>query len=139
MVMIRELMHDPIFLARRSGPATLEDLSVAQDLRDTLFAHRENCVGMAANMIGVCKRVIIFDNAGTPMVMFNPEILKGEKAYETEEGCLSLLGGPRKTSRYEKIKVRYQNEAMQVRIKTFTGWTAQIIQHEIDHCNGILI
>ena len=100
--MIRELMHDPIFLARRSGPATLEDLSVAQDLRDTLFAHRENCVGMAANMIGVCKRVIIFDNAGTPMVMFNPEILKGEKAYETEEGCLSLLGGPRKTSRYEK-------------------------------------
>ena len=139
MVMIRELMHDPIFLARRSGPATLEDLSVAQDLRDTLFAHRENCVGMAANMIGVCKRVIIFDNAGTPMVMFNPEILKGEKAYDTEEGCLSLLGGPRKTSRYEKIKVRYQNEAMQVRIKTFTGWTAQIIQHEIDHCNGILI
>ena len=137
--MIRELMHDPIFLARRSGPATLEDLSVAQDLRDTLFAHRENCVGMAANMIGVCKRVIIFDNAGTPMVMFTPEILIGEKAYETEEGCLSLLGGPRKTSRYEKIKVRYQNEAMQVRIKTFTGWTAQIIQHEIDHCNGILI
>ena len=139
MVMIRELMHDPIFLARPSRPATLEDLSVAQDLRDTLFAHRENCVGMAANMIGVCKRVIIFDNAGTPMVMFNPEILKGEKVYETEEGCLSLLGGPRKTSRYEKIKVRYQNEAMQVRIKTFTGWTAQIIQHEIDHCNGILI
>ena len=137
--MIRKLMHDPIFLARRSGPATLEDLSVAQDLRDTLFANRENCVGMAANMIGVCKRVIIFDNAGTPMVMFNPEILKGEKAYDTEEGCLSLLGGPRKTSRYEKIKVRYQNEAMQVRIKTFTGWTAQIIQHEIDHCNGILI
>ena len=137
--MIRELVHDPIFLARPSGPATLEDLSVAQDLRDTLFAHRENCVGMAANMIGVCKRVIIFDNAGTPMVMFNPEILKGEKVYETEESCLSLLGGPRKTSRYEKIKVRYQNEAMQVRIKTFTGWTAQIIQHEIDHCNGILI
>ena len=137
--MIRKLMLDPIFLARPSRPATLEDLSVAQDLRDTLLAHRENCVGMAANMIGVCKRVIIFDNAGTPMVMFNPEILKGEKAYDTEEGCLSLLGGLRKTSRYEKIKVRYQNEAMQVRIKTFTGWTAQIIQHEIDHCNGILI
>ena len=137
--MIRELVHDPIFLARHCAPATLEDLSVAQDLRDTLFAHRESCVGMAANMIGVCKRIIIFDNDGTPMVMFNPEILKAEKAYETEEGCLSLLGGPRKTRRYEKIKVRYENEAMQVRIKTFTGWTAQIIQHEIDHCNGILI
>ena len=137
--MIRELMHDPIFLARRSAPATLEDVTVAQDLRDTLLAHRESCVGMAANMIGVCKRIIIFDNEGTPMVMFNPEILKAQNAYETEEGCLSLLGGPRKTKRYEKIKVRYQNEALQVRIKTFTGWTAQIIQHEIDHCNGILI
>ena len=139
MDMIRELMHDPIFLARRSAPATLEDVTVAQDLRDTFLAHRESCVGMAANMIGVCKRIIIFDNEGTPMVMFNPEILKAQNAYETEEGCLSLLGGPRKTKRYEKIKVRYQNEALQVRIKTFTGWTAQIIQHEIDHCNGILI
>ena len=137
--MIRELIHDPIFLARRSAPATLEDLPVAQDLRDTLLAHRESCVGMAANMIGVCKRVIIFDNGGTPMVMFNPEILKAQAPYETEESCLSLLGGPRKTKRYEKIKVRYQNEAMQVRIRTFTGWTAQIIQHEIDHCNGTLI
>ena len=137
--MVKELMHDPIFLARKSEPATKEDLPVAQDLLDTLTAHKEGCVGMAANMIGVTKRIIVFDNEGTYMTMLNPEIIKAEGPYETEEGCLSLLGGPRKTKRFQKIKVRYQNTALQTRLKTFTGWTAQIIQHEIDHCNGILI
>ena len=137
--MIRELMHDPIFLAQKSRPATKEDLPIAQDLLDTLAFHKDGCVGMAANMIGMTKRIIVFDNEGTYMTMLNPEILKASEEYETEEGCLSLLGGPRKTKRFRKIKVQYQNLLMQVRIKTFTGWTAQIIQHEIDHCNGILI
>ena len=137
--MIREIIHDPILLARRSSPAGVEDIEVARDLLETLIAHQEGCVGMAANMIGVCKNIIAFDNDGAYMVMFNPEIIKAEGEYETEEGCLSLLGGPRKTRRFRKIKVRYQNEAMQVRLKTFTGWPAQIIQHEIDHCNGVLI
>ena len=137
--MVRELMHDPIFLARKSTPATAEDLEVAQDLLDTLLAHRESCVGMAANMIGETKRIIVFDNEGTPTVMLNPVILKAAEPYETEEGCLSLLGGPRKTRRFQKIKVEFQNTQLQKRIKTFSGWTAQIIQHEIDHCNGILI
>ena len=137
--MVRELMHDPIFLARKSTPATAEDLEVARDLRDTLTFHKEGCVGMAANMIGVTKRIIVFDNEGSYMTMLNPVILKASEPYETEEGCLSLLGGPRKCKRYKKIKVQYQNLQMQTRIKTFTGWTAQIIQHEIDHCNGILI
>jgi len=137
--MVRELIHDPIFLARKSTVAGKEDLEIARDLLDTLNAHRDSCVGMAANMIGACKRIIVFDNEGVPMLMFNPEIIKAAEEYETEEGCLSLLGGPRKTKRYRKIKVRYQTEKMEVRLKTFTGWTAQIIQHEIDHCNGILI
>lgn len=137
--MVRELMHDPIFLARKSVAATAEDLDTAQDLLDTLIAHRDTCVGMAANMIGICKRIIVFDNGGKPMLMFNPEILKASGEYETEEGCLSLLGGPRRTKRFQKIKVRYQTEKMEIRLKTFEGWTAQIIQHEIDHCNGILI
>ena len=137
--MVRELIHDPILLARKSAPAAKEDLDTARDLLDTLTAHKEGCVGMAANMIGVCRNIIVFDNEGTYMTMLNPEIIKAEGEYETEEGCLSLLGGPRRTKRFRKIKVRYQNEALQVRLKTFTGWTAQIIQHEIDHCNGILI
>ena len=136
--MIQPIMKDVIFLGVKSVPATIEDLQVARDLLDTLAAHREGCVGMAANMIGVRKRIIVFDNEGTDMVMFNPEIIKQEGLYETEEGCLSLTG-VRKTKRYQKIKVQYQNEAFQTRIKTFSGWTAQIIQHEIDHCNGILI
>ena len=136
--MIQPIMKDPIFLGGKPEPATGDDLQVAQDLLDTLAAHREGCVGMAANMIGVRKRIIVFDNEGTDMVMFNPEIVKAEDAYDTEEGCLSLPG-VRKTRRYRKIKVQYQNAAFQTRIKTFTGWTAQIIQHEIDHCNGILI
>ena len=137
--MVRELMHDPIFLAQKSTEATKEDLPVARDLMDTLAAHKETCVGMAANMIGVAKRIIAFDNTGKYMLMLNPEIIKQSGEYETEESCLSLLGGPRKTKRYQKIKVRYQTEDFQVRMKTFEGWTAQIIQHEIDHCNGVLI
>ena len=137
--MVREICKDEAFLAQKAEPATADDLGVAQDLLDTLFAHKDGCVGMAANMIGVCKRIIAFDNAGTYMVMLNPEIVKAAGEYETEEGCLSLLGGPRKTRRYERIKVRYQTLDFQTRLKTFTGWTAQIIQHEIDHCNGILI
>ncbi len=137
--MIRELIHDPLFLCRKSAPAAEEDLPVAQDLLDTLQAHRESCVGMAANMIGVTKRIIVFSGEGGHVAMLNPEILKAEGPYETEEGCLSLLGGPRPCRRFQKIKVRYQNLQLQTRIKTFTGWTAQIIQHEIDHCNGVLI
>lgn len=137
--MVRELIHDPLFLARKSTPATAEDLPIARDLLDTLLAHRDSCVGMAANMIGQTKNIIVFDNEGTPTLMLNPVILKAAEPYETEEGCLSLLGGPRKTKRYKKIKVEYQTTELQKRIKTFTGWTAQIIQHEIDHCNGILI
>ena len=136
--MIRPIMKDPIFLAQKSAPATVLDLPVAQNLRDTLEAHRDGCVGMAANMIGQAVRIIVFDNAGTAMAMLNPEIVKASGLYETEEGCLSLEG-VRKTKRYRSIKVQYQNENLQTRLKTFTGWTAQIIQHEIDHCNGILI
>ena len=137
--MVRELMHDPIFLAQKSTEATKEDLLVARDLLETLAAHKETCVGMAANMIGVTKRIIAFDNAGKYMLMLNPEIVKASGDYETEESCLSLLGGPRKTKRYQKIKVRYQTEDFQIRLKTFEDWTAQIIQHEIDNCNGVLI
>lgn len=137
--MVKELMHDPIFLSLKSEVATKEDLQVAEDLLDTLTAHKDGCVGMAANMIGVRKRIIAFDNEGTYMVMFNPEIIKKSEPYETEEGCLSLLGGPRKCKRYKTIKVKWQTAEMQNRIKTFTGFPAQIIQHEIDHCNGALI
>ena len=141
--MIKELMHDPLFLASKSEIVTKEDLQVAQDLLDTLMAHRETCVGMAANIIGVRKRIIAFlDESGfapTYTVMLNPEIVKMDGAYDTEECCLSLLGGPRKCKRYKTIKVQYQTKDLQVRARTFTGWTAQIIQHEVDHCNGVLI
>ncbi len=137
--MVKEVVHDPILLAGKSETATIEDLQVAQDLLDTLVANKDACVGMAANMIGVRKRIIVFDSEGTYMTMFNPEILKMSGLYDTEEGCLSLLGGPRACKRYQTIKVQWQNEKFQTRIKTFTGWPAQIIQHEIDHCNGILI
>ena len=137
--MVKELIHDPIFLAQKSAQATEADLQTAQDLLDTLEFHRHTCVGMAANMIGVAVRIIAFDNGVKPMVMLNPEIIKKAGEYETEEGCLSLLGGPRKTKRYQKIKVQYQTLDFQTRLKTFEGWTAQIIQHEVDHCNGILI
>ena len=137
--MIKSIVHDPIFLAGKSEIATKEDLQVAQDLLDTLIANKDGCVGMAANMIGVRKRIIVFDNEGTYMTMFNPEIIKQSESYQTEEGCLSLLGGPHPCKRYKKITVRWQNEKFQPRTKTFTNWPAQIIQHEIDHCNGVLI
>ncbi len=136
-------MHDPIFLAGKAEIAGEDDLPIAQDLLDTLLAHKGSCVGMAANMIGVKKRIIAFlDESGrtpTYTVMLNPEIIKKDGAYDAEEGCLSLLGGPRPCKRYQSIKVRYQTTELQVRIKTYTGWTAQIIQHEVDHCDGILI
>ncbi len=137
--MIKELIHDPIFLSLKSEVATKEDLQVADDLLDTLIAHKDGCVGMAANMIGARKRIIVFDNEGTYMVMFNPEIIKKSEPYETEEGCLALLGGPRKCKRYKIIKVQWQTAEMQTRIKTFIGFPAQIIQHEVDHCDGVLI
>ena len=136
--MVQEIMRDEAFLSQKAEPATLEDLPVTQDLLDTLTAHKDGCVGMAANMIGVCKRIIVFDNEGKYMVMFNPEIIKKSQPYEAEEGCLSLTG-TRKAKRWQSIKVQYQNERFQTRFKTFTGWTAQIIQHEIDHCEGVLI
>ena len=136
--MIRDICKDETFLAQRAQPAAPEDLTIADDLRETLAHHKDRCVGMAANMIGVNKRIIIFDNEGEPMVMFNPEIVKRAGPYEAEEGCLSL-SGTRRARRWESIKVRWQNEKFQERIKTFTGWTAQIIQHEIDHCEGIII
>ena len=142
-VMIREIIHDTILLARKSEAATAEDLHISQDLLDTLIAHKDGCVGMAANMIGQFKRIIAFlDESGrapTYTVMLNPEIVAKSGIYEAEEGCLSLLGGPRKCKRYKTIKVQYQTLEMQTRTKNFTGWTAQIIQHEVDHCNGILI
>ena len=137
--MVKELIHDPILLARKSTPATLDDGQTARDLLDTLTFHAETCVGMAANMIGVCKNIIVFDNQGEYMVMFNPKIVRQSGEYVTEESCLSLLGGPRKTKRYQKIKVQYQTPELQTRLKTFEGWTAQIIQHELDHLEGILI
>ena len=141
--MIKELIHDPIFLGGRSEAATKEDLQTAQDLMETLIAHKDTCVGMAANMIGVKKRIIAFlDESGkSPVytVMLNPEIIKKDGVYDTEEGCLSLLGGPRPCKRYKTVKVKWETLDFQTRIKTFDGFTAQIIQHEIDHCNGILI
>ena len=137
--MVREVIHDPIILAVKSEAATREDLQVADDLLDTLIANKDGCVGMAANMIGVHKRIIVFDHEGTYMTMFNPEIIKQSGAYEAEEGCLSLLGGPRKCKRYQTIKVQWQTADFQTRLKTFNGWSAEIIQHEIDHCNGVLI
>ena len=136
--MIREICKDEMFLSQKAESATPDDLTVAADLLETLMHHQDGCVGMAANMIGVNKRIIAFDNGGSYMVMFNPEIIKKSEPYTAEEGCLSL-SGTRSTTRWRSIKVRWQNERFQERIKTFTGWTAQIIQHEIDHCSGIII
>lgn len=137
--MVREIMHDPVFLAQKSQVATAEDLEVAQDLLDTLEAHRHECVGIAANMIGVLKRIIVFVNGEGYMTMLNPEIIQRSQPYDTVEGCISLLGEPRPVRRYKTIKVKYQTRQMQMRMKTFTGYAAQIIQHEVDHCNGVLI
>ena len=136
--MIRDICKDEAFLAQKAETATAEDLDTAQDLLDTLAAHREGCVGMAANMIGLNKRIIVFDDDGKYQVMFNPVIVKHDGPYEAEEGCLSLTGR-RKVKRFRTIKVQWQNEKLQTRRKTFTGWTAEIIQHEIDHCEGVLI
>lgn len=136
--MIKQIIHDPIILSQKSVTATAEDVSIADDLLDTLRENREKCVGMAANMIGVLKCIIVFDDNGTLSEMFNPVIIKKSEPYDTEEGCLSLAG-VRKTKRYKNIKVQWQTRDMKLRIKSFSGWTAQIIQHEIDHCEGILI
>ncbi len=136
--MIRDICKDKAFLAQRAEPATPEDRAIARDLLETLEHHKNGCVGMAANMIGINKRIIAFDNEGSYMVMFNPEIIKKAEPYNAEEGCLSL-SGTRPAKRWKTIKVRWQNEDFQLRLKTFHGWTAQIIQHEIDHCEGIII
>ena len=136
--MVCEICREEAFLAQKAEAATAEDLGVAQDLLDTLAAHRDGCVGMAANMIGVNKRIIAFESDGKYMVMLNPVIVRRDGVYEAQEGCLSLAG-VRKTKRFQTIKVQWQNEKLQLRRKTFTGWTAEIIQHEIDHCSGILI
>lgn len=136
--MVCEICRDEAFLAQKAEPAAAEDLGTARDLLDTLIAHKDGCVGMAANMIGVNKRIIAFDNEGEYVVMLNPMIVKQSGVYEAEEGCLSLTG-TRKVRRFKSIKVQWQNEKLQTRLKTFTGWTAEIIQHEIDHCEGVLI
>ena len=136
--MVRPLMTDTVFLAQKALPADADDIAVADDLLDTLKAHEDGCVGMAANMIGVNKRIIAFENGGEYMLMFNPVIVKKSGPYDTEEGCLSLTG-TRKAKRFQTVKVQWQNEKFQTRLKTFTGWTAEIIQHEIDHCEGIVI
>ncbi len=137
--MVRELVHEPERLAVKAREAEPGDLPVAQDLLDTLEAHRETCVGMAANMIGEPVRIIVFDDNGKLKVMFNPRITRASGEYETQESCLSLLGGPRNTRRFQKIKVEYQDSDFRNRQKNYEGWTAQIIQHEVDHCEGILI
>lgn len=136
--MVKEIIHDKFLLQMKSKPADETDMQTALDLLDTLKANKENCVGMAANMIGVCKQIIAFNDSGVYTIMFNPEIVGSSDIYETEEGCLSLVG-TRKTKRFKTIKVSFLNEKFQRRIKTFSGFTAQIIQHEIDHCRGILI
>lgn len=136
--MICEICRDETFLAQKAEPATPDDLPTAQNLLDTLAAHKAGCVGMAANMIGVNKRIIVFESGGHYVLMFNPVILRGSSPYQAVEGCLSLTGR-RTVQRWQTIKVQWQNEQFQRRIKTFTGYTAEIIQHEIDHCDGILI
>lgn len=136
--MVREIVRDPMFLQRKSVDASMADMPVAIDLLDTLKANFEGCVGMAANMIGVSKRIIAVSNNGKYILMFNPEIIKGYGEYETEEGCLSL-DGERKTKRFKTIKVKYTTDKFKTTTRTFTDFTSQIIQHEIDHCNGILI
>ena len=136
--MVRELMKDTVFLAQKALPAAVEDIPTADDLLDTLRVHADGCVGMAANMIGVNKAIIVFDDEGTLREMFNPEIIYRKGLYLAEEGCLSLQG-QRKAKRHKTIKVQWQDREMRTHVKNFTGWTAQIIQHEVDHCNGILI
>ena len=136
--MIRQIVHDPLFLAQKSAPATEADRQIITDLTDTMRANLDRCVGMAANMIGEKKRIIVFCNGPVQMVMVNPQITGKSGEYEAEEGCLSL-SGVRKTKRWKRITVKYQDQAFRWRTGTFDGFTAQIIQHEIDHCDGILI
>ena len=136
--MNRQIVHDPLFLAVKSEPATEADKQVIADLLDTLRANLDRCVGMAANMIGVRKRIIVFCNGPLQMIMINPRITAKSGEYEAEEGCLSLAG-TRKAKRWQKITVNYQDQAFRQRAGTFEGFTAQIIQHEMDHCDGILI
>lgn len=136
--MIKPIIRDVIFLGRKAEPAEKSDVPVADDLADTLKANAERCVGLAANMIGSKKNIIVFFDGNSAEEMFNPEIVSAVGAYEAEEGCLSL-DGTRAVKRYKTIKVRWQNREFKTRIKTFTGFTAQIIQHEIDHCHGIII
>lgn len=136
--MIRPIVHDPLFLAQKSSPATEADRQIITDLLDTLRASLDRCVGMAANMIGEKKKIIVFCSGPMQMVMINPRITAKSGEYEAEEGCLSLAG-VRKTKRFRKITVQYQDQTFRQRTDTFTGFTAQIIQHEIDHCSGILI
>ncbi len=135
--MIRDICKDELFLARKAAPALPEDLPIAQDLLETLIAHKDGCVGMAANMIGVAKRIIAFESEDGYLVMFNPVILKSPGRMRRRRAV--SLTGTRKTKRWQTIKVQWQNEKFQPRIKTFSGWTAEIIQHELDHCDGIII
>ncbi len=136
--MIRPIVHDPFFLSLKSEPADETDKPVITDLLDTLRANLEGCVGMAANMIGVRKRIIVFCKGSRQMVMVNPEITAKFGEYEAEEGCLSL-SGVRKARRFQKITVRFQDREFKSHTGTYDGFTAQFIQHEIDHCDGILI
>lgn len=136
--MIRPIVKDVFFLGQKSGSATMQDLSVGQDLMDTLRANQDHCVGMAANMIGVKKRVIIVNMGILNVVMYNPVIVRKDSSYETEEGCLSLTG-VRKTTRYQNIEVEYYDSSWKKRRQKYSGWTAQIIQHECDHLEGIII
>ena len=136
--MIRPIMHDPLFLAQKSEPAGESDRAVITDLLDTLRANLDRCVGMAANMIGRKKRIIVFCSGPMQMIMVNPRIIAGSSEYETEEGCLSLTG-VRKAKRWRNITVAYQDQSFRPRTGSFEGFTAQIIQHEIDHCDGVLI
>ncbi len=136
--MIKPIMKDVFFLSQKSEPATEADKQVGKDLIDTLTAHKHECVGMAANMIGIRKNIIIVDTGFMPLVMFNPVITKKSGKYETEEGCLSLAG-VRPCKRYKEITVEYQDMAFKKHTQTFTDWTAEIIQHECDHLKGIII
>ncbi|MGN0294416.1 MAG: peptide deformylase [Lachnospiraceae bacterium] len=136
--MVREIVRDLFFLGQKSEPATKTDLPVGRDLQDTLRANRDRCVGMAANMIGVRKNIIIVSMGMADVVMFNPVIRKKDTPYETEEGCLSL-DGVRKTTRYENIEVEYYDFSWKKQRKKLSGWTAQICQHEIDHLSGRII
>lgn len=136
--MERSIIRDTFFLRQKSLPASRDDLPTAQDLLDTLEANKDRCVGLAANMTGVLRRILVLDNEGTPLVMLNPEIISRSESYSTEEGCLSL-DGTRPVTRWRKIKVRWQDTELRTRIKTFTDFPAQIIQHEMDHFEGILI